>query len=99
VGPNGITVAYDGKRNGARGPGVFQLDARVGYRLPVGVGRALDVFAEIFNATGHPGYDNPVTSVLGHPAADRRLTDFLVMRMLRPGSMPRTGQIGVRFEF
>ena len=40
-----------------------------------------------------------VASRLGHPAADRRMTDFLVLRSLRPGAIPRTGQVGVRFGF
>jgi len=39
------------------------------------------------------------TGVLGNPVADRRLTDFLVLRTLRPGGIPRTGQLGLRLGF
>ena len=98
-GLNAIPVAYKGGRNGAYGPGVFQLDLRAGYRLLEDDSRTLDLFGEIFNATDRTAFDNPTTSVLGHPSADRRMTDFLVLRSLRPGAVPRTGQIGVRFAF
>jgi hypothetical protein len=72
---------------------------RIGYRLPAGASRTLDVFGEIFNATNRANFDNPVVAVLGHPAADRRLTDFLTLTTLRPGGIPRTGQIGLRLGF
>jgi len=98
-GRNAIAVDYDGGRNGAYGPGFFQLDLRVGYRLPAGAGRTLDVFGEIFNVTNRANFDNPTTAVLGHPVADRRLTDFLQLRTLRPGGIPRTGQFGLRLGF
>jgi hypothetical protein len=99
TGRNGIAVAYKGGRNGAYGPGFFQLDLRAGYRLFTDGNRVLDVVGELFNVSDRAAFDNPVTAVLGHPAADRRLPDFLVLRSLRPGSIPRTGQIGVRFGF
>ena len=98
-GPNGIPVGYNGGRNGGYGPGIFQLDLRVGYRLFRDGDRALDLFGEIFNVSDRPAFENPITMVLGHPASDRRTTDFLVVRSLRPGAIPRTGQIGVRFAF
>jgi hypothetical protein len=56
-------------------------------------------FGEVFNVTNAASFDNPVTSVQGHPAADRRLAGFLELRALRPGTIPRTGQIGIRFGF
>jgi hypothetical protein len=99
TGRNAMAVAYKGGRNGAYGPGFFQLDLRAGYRLVTDGSRTLDVFGELFNVSDRAAFDNPVTAVLGHPAADRRLMDFLVLRSLRPGSIPRTGQIGVRFGF
>jgi hypothetical protein len=92
-------VAHAGTRNGAYGPGFFQLDLRVGYRRFVAPGCRLEVFGELFNVTNRPTFDNPSTSVLGHAAADRRLTDFLVLRSLRPNTAPRTAQLGVRLNF
>jgi hypothetical protein len=98
-GTNAISVDYNGKRNGAYGPGFFQVDIRVGYRLPAGADRTLDVFGEMFNVTNRANFDSPTTLVLTHPVADRRLTDFLALRTLRPGGIPRTGQFGIRFGF
>jgi hypothetical protein len=99
TGVNGIEVEYDGKRNGAYGPGFFQLDTRIGYRLRMPGARTLDVFGELFNLTNRANFDNPIVMVLTHPAADRRLTDFLQVRTLRPGAVPRTGQFGIRLGF
>ena len=100
TGANAISVDFDGRRNGAYGPGFFQLDMRVGYRLPAGADRTLDVFGEVFNVTNRANFANPTTNVLiNHPVADRRLTDFLVLQTLRAGGIPRTGQIGIRFGF
>jgi TonB dependent receptor len=99
TGANGIEVDYDGSRNGTYGPDFFQLDTRIGYRLRLPGDRTLDMFGEIFNVTNRANFDNPITTVLTHPAADRRLTDFLQVRTLRPGAVPRTGQIGIRLGF
>jgi hypothetical protein len=99
TGPNAITVDFDGRRNGAYGPAFFQLDTRIGYRLRLGAERTLDVFGEVFNVTNRANFDNPITTVLTHPAADQRLTNFLQLATLRPGAVPRTGQFGVRFGF
>jgi hypothetical protein len=99
AGRNAIAVDYGGGRNGAYGPGIFQVDVRGGYRRSAGGARTLELFGEILNATNRAAFDNPVALVVGHPAADRRLTDFLVLRSLRPGAIPRTGQIGIRFTF
>ena len=98
-GLNAIAVFYEGGRNGAYGPGIFQLDLRAGYRLFKDDARTLDLFGEVFNATDRASFENPMTMVLAHPAADRRMADFLVLRALRPGAIPRTGQVGVRFGF
>jgi hypothetical protein len=98
-GPNAIPVFYKGGRNGAYGPGIVQLDLRASYRLIKDDDRTLDLFGEVFNVSDRAAFENPTTMVLGHPAADRRMTDFLVLRALRPGAIPRTGQIGVRFGF
>ena len=98
-GPDAIPVFYKGGRNGAYGPGIFQLDLRAGYRLLKDEDRTLDLFGELFNVSDRAAFENPTTMVLAHPAADRRMTDFLVLRALRPGAIPRTGQVGVRFAF
>jgi hypothetical protein len=86
-----ITVDSDGGRNGAYGPGFFQLDLRAGYRLGFANARALDLFVDVFNVTNRANFDNPT--------GDRRLTDFLLLSALRPGGVPRTLQLGARFGF
>jgi len=91
TGSDSITVDNEGGRNGAYGPGFFQLDMRFGYRLRLGGSRTLDLLGEIFNLTNRANFDNPT--------GDRRLTNFLVLTALRPGGVPRTGQVGVRFAF
>jgi hypothetical protein len=92
TGPNSFTVENAGGRNGARGPGFFQADVRVGYRLRFGA-RHLDVFGEVFNLT------NKANFTVGATNGDRRSTDFLTYIALRGGAVPRTGQAGVRFAF
>jgi hypothetical protein len=92
TGPNSFTVENAGGRNGARGPGFFQADVRVGYRVGFGA-RHLDVFGEVFNLT------NKVNFEVGTTSGDRRSTDFLTYVALRAGAVPRTGQVGMRFVF
>jgi len=91
TGRNPFNVDSDGHRNGATGPGLFQLDVRVGYRLRPAADRSLDLFADIFNVTNRANFDNPT--------GDRRSTDFLNLTVLRAGAIPTTAQLGVRFEF
>jgi hypothetical protein len=86
------TAEFDGKRNGARGPGFFQLDTRFGWRLPAGNGRTLDLSADIFNLTNRANFANPS----GNQSAP---ATFLVLSALRDGAAPRTLQVGVRFAF
>jgi hypothetical protein len=86
------TADFDGRRNGTRGPGFFQLDTRFGWRLPVGNGRTLDLSADVFNLTNRANFANPS----GNQGA---LSTFLVLSALRDGAAPRTLQIGARFGF
>jgi len=90
-GNNAITVQNDGGRNGAYGPGYFQVDARLGYRLRRG-GRTLDLFVEQFNVTNRSNFTNP--------SGDRRVpATFLVPTALVGGGFPRQLQLGVRLGF
>jgi hypothetical protein len=92
TGADAITVDFKSKRNGAYGPGFFQLDLRAGYRISLGEGRTLDAFGEIFNVTNRANFDNPSGNIAA-PAT------FLVVSALRAGAVPRTGQIGIRLGF
>ena len=84
-------VASESQRNGATGPGLFQADIRVGYRLRPGTGRSLDLFVDVFNITNRANFANPT--------GDRRSTDFLNLTALRAGAVPATAQFGARMEF
>jgi hypothetical protein len=90
--PDNYSADFDGRRNGARGPGFFQLDTRYGWRLPLGQGRTLDVSADVFNLTNRANFANPS----GNQGA---LATFLVLAALRDGAAPRTLQIGARLGF
>ena len=92
TGPNAFTARSDGGRNGARGPGFFQADVRLGYRIRFGA-RHLDVFGEVFNLTNKANFDMAATN------GDARSTNFLTYTALRSGAVPRTGQVGVRFVY
>ena len=43
---------------GARGPGFFKLDMRLGYQLQFGGRRTLELFGEIFNVTDRANFAN-----------------------------------------
>lgn len=90
-GDDAYTTDFDGKRAGARGPGFFQLDLRLGYRIGLGGDKLLDVFGDIFNITNRANFDTPT--------GDRFSTNFLRLTALRPGGIPTTAQLGVRFAF
>jgi len=86
------TVDFNGRRNGARGPGFFQLDARFGYRFMLPNRRTLDISADAFNLTNRANFANPGTN-------QAAAATFLVLSALRDGAAPRTFQIGARFGF
>ncbi len=91
TGENAIEVESDGRRNGAYGPGFFQLDVRAGYRLRFGGSRTIDFFGEVFNVTNRANFNNPT--------GDRRSGNFLVPVALRGGGFPRQLQLGARLGF
>jgi hypothetical protein len=93
TGTNAMTdVTSEGGRNGARGPGYFQIDLRAGWRRPI-QSHSLELFLDIFNVTNETNWDNP--------SGDRRTpSTFLVLTNLRGGSgFPRQAQVGVRYAF
>ena len=92
TGEDAYTVEdYKSERNGARGPGFFKLDLRVGYNLNV-MGRRLDLFAEVFNVTDRVNFANP--------AGNQAVPDsFLILSGYSTSTTPRTVQLGARFAF
>lgn len=89
-------VEFDGKRNGARAPGIFQADVRAGWHTRLRGQRTLELFLDIFNITNHANFDPPITA-----NRDMRLpTSFLVVtNLFGGGGFPRQAQLGARFAF
>ena len=83
---------YKAERNGARGPGYFQADMRVGYVIGLSGRRRLEVSADVFNLTNRTNFANPS----GDQAAP---TTFLVQTAYSASYTPRKVQIGLRYEF
>ncbi len=93
TGEDAYTVEnYKSERNGARGPGFFKLDLRVGYNVRVMEGRRLDLFAEVFNVTNRVNFANPSGNI-ANPAS------FLILNAYSTSTTPRTFQLGARFAF
>ena len=89
-------VEFDGNRNGARGPDIFQADLRAGWRGRLGGSRVIEIFFDAFNITNRANFENPVLA-----NRDMRTPgNFLVLTNLYGGGgFPRQAQLGVRFEF
>jgi hypothetical protein len=86
-------VKFDGRRNGARGPGFTQLDMRLGYRIKLGGKRTADVFGDFFNVSNHANFTNP--------SGDQRTpADFLRFTgLVATSGLPRQAQLGLRLGF
>ena len=81
---------YKSERNGARGPGFFKLDLRLGYNLNLH-GKRVQLFGEIFDVTNRDNFANPS----GNQAAQ----NFLQLVGLSTSTSPRLLQLGARFVF
>ncbi len=92
AGVDGYSVKhYKAERNGARGPGFFSFDMRVGYGFGLGSRRRLEVSADVFNLTNRTNFLNPT--------ADQASATFLVLTGYSTSYTPRKVQIGARYEF
>ena len=85
TGLNAVTVENDGGRNGARGPGFFQADVRLGYRFRFGQ-RRLEVFGEVFNLTDRANFELA--------AADRRSDQLPHLHGAARGRRATDGPVG-----
>ena len=92
VGADSYTVKnYKAERNGAYGPGFFNLDARLGYRVGLQDRRKLELFVDVFNITNHTNFANPTGNQVS--------PQFLLLTAYNTSYAPRKVQIGARFEF
>jgi hypothetical protein len=89
-------VAFDGKRNGARGSSYFQADVRAGWHHRIQGTRTLELFLDIFNITNTTNFDMPINA-----NRDMRTpATFLVQtNLFGGGGFPRQAQLGARFAF
>ena len=92
TGANAFTVShYTPERNGAIGPGFFNMDARFGYAVRAGGGRRLELSVDVFNLTNRTNFANPT----GNQAS----AQFLLLTAYNTSYTPRKAQIGARLEF
>ena len=84
-------VDFESRRNGAYGPGFFQVDARFGWRLRWAQRRSVDVFVDVFNVTNRANFASPT--------GNKADPNFLLLTALRAGAPPRTAQLAVRVGF
>jgi len=83
---------YKSERNGARAPGFFALDMRLGYRIPLSKQRRVELAADIFNLTNHTNF--------GIPGGNQNAsTTFLVLTGYNTSYAPRKVQLGARIQF
>jgi carboxypeptidase family protein/TonB-dependent receptor-like protein len=93
VGTDPYTVKnYTSQRDGARGPGFFDLDMRLGYRIPLSKQRRLEIAADLFNLTNHTNFAIPGSN-------QNAPTTFLVLTGYSTSYSPRKVQIGARIQF
>lgn len=91
-GPNAFAVdGYESTRNGARGPGFFELDMRLGYRFGLSNDRRIEVFVDLFNLTDRTNFDTPTGNLAS--------SEFLLLTGYDTSYTPRKVQIGARIQF
>jgi hypothetical protein len=83
---------YKAERDGARGPGFFELDMRFGYKFPLTGGRTLEIAADAFNLSNHTNFLNPGGN-MNTPST------FLVLTDYSTSYTPRKLQLGARIQF
>ena len=92
TGPDAYTVKnYQSERNGAYGPGFFELDARLGYQFAMPNRRKLEAFVDFFNLSNRANFLNP--------SGNQASPQFLLLTAYNTSYTPRKVQIGARFEF
>jgi hypothetical protein len=82
---------YESKRNGARGPGFFDMDMRFGYRFSLSQNRRLELAADVFNITNRTNFANPTNN--------QTSAQFLLLTAYNTSYAPRKLQLGARIEF
>jgi hypothetical protein len=90
-GTNPYTVEdYEAKRNGAYGPGFFNMDMRVSYAFRFGT-RQVEVIGDMFNLTNRTNFAIPTNN--------QASPQFLLLTAYSTSYAPRKLQLGARFVF
>jgi hypothetical protein len=89
-------VQFDGKRNGARGPSMFQADVRAGWHRRVRGQQTLELFLDIYNITNHANFENPI---LANRDLRTPATFLVLTNLYGGGGFPRQAMMGARFAF
>jgi len=89
-GTNAYTVDNKEQRNGAYGPGFFNLDMRVSYAFRFGT-RQVEIVGDMFNLTNHTNFANPTNN--------QASAQFLLLSAYSTSYAPRKLQLGARFVF
>jgi hypothetical protein len=93
TGTDAFTVKkYKSERNGAYGPGFFELDMRFGYKFQVMGNRSIEIAADLFNLTNRTNFLNPGGN-------QNSPSTFLVLTDYSTSYTPRKLQLGARFQF
>ncbi|MEP6917001.1 MAG: TonB-dependent receptor, partial [Acidobacteriota bacterium] len=82
---------YKSQRNGARGPGFFEADMRLAYRIGLSGGRRLELAADLFNLTNRTNF--------AIPTANQTSAQFLLLTGYSTSYTPLKLQVGARVQF
>jgi hypothetical protein len=83
---------YEPERNGARGPGFFEFDMRLGYGFSLSNRRRLEISADVFNLSNRTNFANPAND-------QASASSFLILTGYSTSYTPRKVQVGARVEF
>jgi hypothetical protein len=93
-----FTVDYDGGFRGARGPSLFLLNMRTGYRFKLPGGRTLQAHLDIFNVTNRANF-NVFTSTTGNVTSVDRRDAATFLSYGSTIAPTRTAQFNVKYSF
>jgi hypothetical protein len=82
---------YTSQRNGARGPGFFEADMRLAYRIGLSAGRRVELAADLFNLTNRTNF--------AIPTGNQTSAQFLLMTGYSTSYTPLKLQVGARLQF
>jgi hypothetical protein len=93
-----FTIENEGGHRGARGPDLFLLNLRAGYRFRLRGAHSLQVHFDVFNVTDRANFNTPTSTTGNVTSADRRdAATFLIFRSVTAPT--RTAQFNLKYTF